>query len=393
MGLFGPPNVQKMKDNRNLKGLIKALDYKKDWNVRVAAAKALGKYHDSRAVEPLITALKDDESVWVRVRAAKAFCIIRDRRAIDPLIGALKDKDRPVRETAALALGNIGDSRAVEPLVDALEDEDWGDPAFASEALDLLDWEPDQGVAGAWFWVTKQNWHMAKAIGPPAIKPLSYARNQNIAILEKEVSPEARCSAAKALGEIGNPQDMEILKAVISNRNLDHTKRYPDGEEYSYSKVRIAALEAFGQAEGSKAAPLLASILKNHKEPSLLRMAAAKTLGIICDSCAIESLIATLDDNDYYVSYYALDALCKIGGSRAVRPLVNILVSEAASWEKRKSAAIALIRIYKEGTLDEELSKLILAQRKVITSPHTDKRIDGCPVTHKDSGIGVDFPL
>ena len=43
MPLFGPPNVEKLKAKGNVKGLIKALDYKKDASVRRAAAKALGK--------------------------------------------------------------------------------------------------------------------------------------------------------------------------------------------------------------------------------------------------------------------------------------------------------------------------------------------------------------
>lgn len=58
-GLFGPPDVQKLKANRDIDGLIKALDYEKDLSVRSAAADALGKTGDAPAVEPLITVLKD----------------------------------------------------------------------------------------------------------------------------------------------------------------------------------------------------------------------------------------------------------------------------------------------------------------------------------------------
>ena len=42
MGLFGPPNVNEMKAKRDVKGLMKALAYKKDSGVRKAAATALG---------------------------------------------------------------------------------------------------------------------------------------------------------------------------------------------------------------------------------------------------------------------------------------------------------------------------------------------------------------
>jgi hypothetical protein len=48
-GLFDPPNIEKMKANRDLQGLIKALEYQKDASVRSGAAKALGELKDARA--------------------------------------------------------------------------------------------------------------------------------------------------------------------------------------------------------------------------------------------------------------------------------------------------------------------------------------------------------
>ncbi|MGB9872500.1 MAG: HEAT repeat domain-containing protein, partial [Anaerolineae bacterium] len=95
MFLFGPPNIEKMKARGDVKGLIKALGYEKDWEIRRDAARALGELKDARAVEPLIA--------------------------------ALKDKDSDVREAAA-------------------------------EALDRLGWKPEQDENGAWYWIGKQNW-------------------------------------------------------------------------------------------------------------------------------------------------------------------------------------------------------------------------------------------
>jgi HEAT repeat protein len=64
MPLFGgPPNVGKLKAKRNIKGLINALGYKKDWGIRRDAAEALRQIGDARAVEPLIAALKDKSPV------------------------------------------------------------------------------------------------------------------------------------------------------------------------------------------------------------------------------------------------------------------------------------------------------------------------------------------
>ena len=69
MGIFGPPNIEKLKTRKNIKGLIKALK-DKDENVRYYAAKALGWIGDSRAVEPLIEILRDEEK-WVREELEK----------------------------------------------------------------------------------------------------------------------------------------------------------------------------------------------------------------------------------------------------------------------------------------------------------------------------------
>jgi len=62
MGLFGPPNVEKLKEKRDLKGLIKALRYKRDGVVRQTAAEVLGEIGDARAAVPLRSALGDEDS-------------------------------------------------------------------------------------------------------------------------------------------------------------------------------------------------------------------------------------------------------------------------------------------------------------------------------------------
>jgi HEAT repeat protein len=49
MFLFGAPNVQKLSAKRDVQGLIKALGYEKDEQIRHAAALALGQIGDPRA--------------------------------------------------------------------------------------------------------------------------------------------------------------------------------------------------------------------------------------------------------------------------------------------------------------------------------------------------------
>ncbi|GAI51574.1 unnamed protein product [marine sediment metagenome] len=49
---------------------------------------------------------------------------MKAEKDVEGLIEALKHKDKDVRWGAAAALGYIGDARALEPLTEALEDED-----------------------------------------------------------------------------------------------------------------------------------------------------------------------------------------------------------------------------------------------------------------------------
>ncbi len=96
MSLFGPPNVEKMKARRYVKGLIKALGYPNDDKIRSGAARALGEIGDVSAVEPLITALKDGN--WdVCLAAAEALLQIGDPFATEPVVDELilRLKDPP----------------------------------------------------------------------------------------------------------------------------------------------------------------------------------------------------------------------------------------------------------------------------------------------------------
>ena len=114
------PNVQELESQEDVDGLIEALNYQEDHNIRLAAASALGKVGDSRAIDPLITALDDQQGV--NEMAALALGEIGDSRAVEPLTKSLGDENWELRSSAAKALGKIGDERAVDPLINLLED-------------------------------------------------------------------------------------------------------------------------------------------------------------------------------------------------------------------------------------------------------------------------------
>ena len=119
MPLFAP-YPDKLFQRKDVKGLIKALEYQKDEIVRSSAAVHLGNLGDQQAVPSLIQALSDADSL-VRQNAAWALAKMSAAQALPALITALKDPHEKVRRNAAWGLGRIGGSQAVAALVQALE--------------------------------------------------------------------------------------------------------------------------------------------------------------------------------------------------------------------------------------------------------------------------------
>ncbi|MGV1036590.1 MAG: HEAT repeat domain-containing protein [Candidatus Nanopelagicales bacterium] len=99
MPLFGPPNVSKLAAKSDLKGLIKALGYQRDWLVRRQAVEALKAIGDSRAIEALIGALGDSNST-VRDEAAQALAAL-GVSSVEPLV-----------ETPSVGVSGASDSEA-----------------------------------------------------------------------------------------------------------------------------------------------------------------------------------------------------------------------------------------------------------------------------------------
>jgi HEAT repeat protein len=130
------PNVQRLKAQGDIDGLIEALGYQDDHNIRLAAASALGRIGDTRAAKPLIAALNDRRRI--KEVAAQALGEIRDPLAVEPLITLLDDENWEVRSMVAKALGKIGDPRANKPLVNLLKDESENVRWHAMQALETI---------------------------------------------------------------------------------------------------------------------------------------------------------------------------------------------------------------------------------------------------------------
>ena len=199
-GLFGPPNVEKLKAKRDIPGLIKTLRYENE-KLKYSAMKTLVEI-GTAAVEPLLAWLVEDWSAvqaaaralgqidpnWRKTKGAQA--------AIPSLIAKLTDREDHVRKRAVEALGQIGDARAVGPLVMRLTDEYYEVRAAAVQVLEQIDpnWRQSEG---------------ARAVVPSLVTRLA----------DNEDRKSGRDEAAWALEQIGDARAVIPFVKLAADRD------------------------------------------------------------------------------------------------------------------------------------------------------------------------------
>jgi HEAT repeat protein len=113
MPLFGPPNVEKLRQKGNAKGLIRALQYVSadQWaekSVRLSAIRALRALADARAVEPLCALMADRVAGSLGLRDAVGLSLAQiGIPAIGPLLSRSAHPDSAVCSNAELALNRV----------------------------------------------------------------------------------------------------------------------------------------------------------------------------------------------------------------------------------------------------------------------------------------------
>jgi HEAT repeat protein len=337
-GLFGPPDIAKMKAKRDVKGLIKALSYQEDVNVRWQAAKALGELKDAHAVEPLIAALKFDT---VRETAARTLDGMGWKPGKDS-IGAEYWIAKQNWEECIL----VG-SPAVEPLIAALKDENADVRRKALESLEKIGWQPGKDESSAAYWLGRHNFTECIKIGAPAVGQLI------IVLLDEEWNE--RAAAAEALGKIGDARAVEpLIAALISERNI--MAPHPSPGELRIGPTPQAKEEdgacreivrALGELKAADAVELLVKIANEEHWRS-----AIESLGQIGDARAVAPLITILNDErldrfmqvkmgkEEYLRAYAASALGELKDVRAVAPLIAALGDKNSSVSRCAAEAL-----------------------------------------------------
>lgn len=194
---LGPPDVDRMRVERDVPGLVRALGHK-DAAVQYAAAEALGELREPSAVPPLMEVLTADRYSGVRWKAAEALARIGEP-AVVPLVGALHHPDEDVRWKAAIALGEIGDDRAISPLIELLADSDRFVQSRAAYALGEF------GTRAA------PLLRLALANGPPPV------RKGAVLALRKIRDPAALDDLTRAMGDPDAAVRSAALEALMQH--------------------------------------------------------------------------------------------------------------------------------------------------------------------------------
>lgn len=358
MPLFGPPDIPKLKKQRNIKGLIKALNYRKDKEVRAQAVEALGKLRASDAIPELIQALKDPEA-RVTIAAEKALSgmaktavpaliqaladpelrqsacgLLGKSRAMEaagPLTAMLKDEDENLRAAAVQALDLIGDGRVRDDLVPLLNDPSQFVRERTAKALKSMDWLPPTKADQARLLAGLKKWEDMPALGKAAVPTLIEALNNSNFYHARD--------AAQALGKIGDPAAVDALIGCLENERFevqmagaealgqigDRRAVVPliDHFDGVTDVAKTAIIKALGQLGGKEALDMLIKLLEAPGN-TYRRSYAASALGETGDPLAATALTKALTDEDWMVRKSALESLEAVGGKLSLEDLIRL---------------------------------------------------------------------
>jgi HEAT repeat protein len=364
---FGP-NIEQLKEKKDISGLIALLD-KGDEAIRSAAAGELStlgapavigildvmvrmgdgeqmRYARSLAL-PGIQAIPFFLHLVVRappdLRIPLADALSRHGRpALEYLVAGKKNENQRIRKGVAMILGSMGKG-AVAPLRELLRDPDPGVRKEAALSLGRLGWEPDGALERANLFLLREEWEELVKLKKSAVPVL-------ISVLN-DPDPHIRRNAVRTLGKIRDPKSFSRIAGVVEDGELD---------------VRISAIEALGEMRDPRSIPLLVGLLEN--DYPQVRMEAAWALdriGWIPDDdsrrvvfliakeqwnevlklgrFAIPFLIRALEEDHSGVRTGAVETLRKLG-----KPAYQALSTAAASQdEKRSKAAVTALETIK----------------------------------------------
>jgi HEAT repeat protein len=264
------------------------------------------------AVEPLIHVLNKHKSAFYRRNAAETLGKIGDTRARKPLTEKLKDTSKIVRESAVEALVKMADTDKPGPFIKLLKDSTAHARQAAADVLNKIGWEPSNTGESILYLTATDQWKKLPKTGEETIAVLIDALN----VLDADY----RANIVNSLYKIKEPVLTERLILALKNRNrhvrrgaadtLDKTGWKPlnnkESALYFMAKEEWEKLSGIGKDAGD----VLIDVLSF--DDSTAREIAVEALGKIGDSRAVEPVIETMDDRKRIIREKAMDAFEKL---------------------------------------------------------------------------------
>jgi HEAT repeat protein len=304
-------DIAKLKEKKDIQGLIKALKYQ-DTNIQMSATKALGEIGDERAASHLIQLLKEDEEEEVQNEVLESLVKIGDS-AVDPLISALNDEK--LHEGAKAALIRMGEP-ASRNLMYKYNNQNRDTKIYF---IDIMGEIGDKNSVE----------HL--------IRILKTIKNHD------SFDCDILTSTLNALGKIGDEKATDIVHDLYFRFCHSESDNYltelfmdviinvdREGSDFLIQEltsndldVREDVADVLMGMESQKVIGSLIQALKD-KNGDIFRKRAAEILCRIGESAVIP-LIHALKDDDRYLRFGAADSLGEIGDKRAVKPLIYAL--------------------------------------------------------------------
>jgi len=316
--VFGPPDIDKLRQKRRVGRLIKALSYRKDEGVRERAARALGEVADARAVIPLLQAVTDTSN-QVRVAAIWALGEIRDPQPVEALIALLEAEAGELSRASAIALGKIATPEALKALIERLTSEDEALRSAAQEGLKLAGAQAVPELVSALEEASAEQ----GVLLAETLSQLGAEAQNALTELSKSQQAKMRALAAQALAHIEPEVAVAALVPLLTDQ--DTTVR----------RAASATLISLGNAAAERLTPLL-----DLEEDTALRRELVQVLGEIGDSSATDAIDNLLDAPDPLTRRLAAQALARIGDRRATMRIATLLRDE--DWVTRQAGCDAL---------------------------------------------------
>jgi bilin biosynthesis protein len=337
-GLFAP-NVAKLLKNGDVDGLLKALEYAADSSVQVEAAAALGSLKERHATPRLVQILTDARTpLALRQAASNALCHSADPACGTQLLayyGQVSQEDQA--HLARAVLLTLPAQQVVPAILQSLKRQDSSQLRLAA---------------------------LLSAYGSPAIPfLLEVLRDENYT---------CRDIAARALGEIRDPQALEDMLAMLDTRssgvlNALITALCKMGDrravpgliallQRSDTNIVQRAAEALGDFKDRRAVAPLSALLNHPNQP--LRQAVHTALDKIGYQPDLASLKVELASPQALVRQEAVEMLATMN-NQATLPLLLECLADSDTYLVRMAAAAA--RRLDPARADEAIQRLCAA--------------------------------